>query len=147
MAAPAQLTAEVVRNVLRQVKDPELDMNIIDLGLVYDEAIAEGDVEVRMTLTAPGCPAGPMITNDAYKVFRALHGVARGCVWFAVALGRGVFWPPRAALDARQLSFGERERPPHALEQRGAVAARQRRGELRDRREIRGRAGQRLRHG
>ena len=75
MTAPAALTAEVVRRTLRQVKDPELDMNIVDLGLVYDVAIAEGDVEVRMTLTSPGCPAGPMITNDAYKVIRALDGV------------------------------------------------------------------------
>jgi len=76
MTAAAQLTAEVVRNALRQVKDPELDMNIIDLGLVYDVAIADGEVEVRMTLTSPGCPAGPMITNDAYKVIRALDGVS-----------------------------------------------------------------------
>src|SRR2546429_2548093 len=75
MTAAAQLTAEVVRNALRQVKDPELDMNIIDLGLVSDVAIADGEVEVRMTLTSPGCPAGPMITNDAYKVSRALDGV------------------------------------------------------------------------
>src|SRR5204863_8742377 len=75
MTAPVQLTAEVVRKALRQVKDPELDMNIIDLGLVYDVEIADGEVEVRMTLTSPGCPAGPMITNDAYKVIRALDGV------------------------------------------------------------------------
>src|SRR5438045_5847054 len=75
MTVPAELTEEAVRQALRQVKDPELDMNIIDLGLVYDVAIAEGEVEVRMTLTSPGCPAGPMITNDAYKAIRALDGV------------------------------------------------------------------------
>src|SRR2546422_43868 len=63
------------RKALRQVKDPELDMNIIDLGLVYDIAVVGGEVEVNMTLTSPGCPAGPMITNDAYKVIRALDGV------------------------------------------------------------------------
>src|SRR5438132_1070041 len=75
MAAPAPLTAEAVRNVLRQVKDPDLDRNSSALGRVYDGAVAEGDVEVRMALTPPGCPAGPMITNDAYKVLRALDGV------------------------------------------------------------------------
>jgi metal-sulfur cluster biosynthetic enzyme len=64
-----------VRQALRQVKDPELDMNIIDLGLVYDVLVAGGDVRVNMTLTSPGCPAGPMITNDAYRVLRALEGV------------------------------------------------------------------------
>src|SRR6266581_4871567 len=60
----------MVREALRQVKDPEIDMNVIDLGLVYD-----GDVRVKMTLTSPGCPAGPMITNDAYRVLRGLEGV------------------------------------------------------------------------
>ena len=69
------LNEDAVRNALRQVKDPELDMNIVDLGLVYDVEIDEGDVRVSMTLTSPGCPAGPMITNDAYRVLRALDGV------------------------------------------------------------------------
>lgn len=69
------LNDDVVRNALRQVKDPELDMNIIDLGLVYDVAVDDGAVRVQMTLTSPGCPAGPMITNDAYRVIRALDGV------------------------------------------------------------------------
>jgi len=50
-------------------------MNIIDLGLVYDVEVAGGDVRENMTLTSPGCPAGPMITNDAYRVLRALEGV------------------------------------------------------------------------
>jgi len=71
----ATLNADAVRTALRQVKDPELDMNIVDLGLVYDVEIGEGDVRVSMTLTSPGCPAGPMITNDVYRVLRALDGV------------------------------------------------------------------------
>lgn len=75
MTAPAALTEDAARQALRQVKDPELDMNIIDLGLVYDVEITGGDVRVKMTLTSPGCPAGPMITNDAYRVLRGLEGV------------------------------------------------------------------------
>src|SRR2546426_4767253 len=75
MTAPVTINAEAARNALRQVKDPELDMNIIDLGLVYDVEIVEGEVRVKMTLTSPGCPAGPMITNDAYRVLRGLEGV------------------------------------------------------------------------
>ena len=71
----ATLNEEAVRRALRQVKDPELDMNIVDLGLVYDVEVADGDVRIAMTLTSPGCPAGPMITNDVYKVVRALEGV------------------------------------------------------------------------
>jgi metal-sulfur cluster biosynthetic enzyme len=73
--ATASLNGEIVRRALRQVKDPELDMNIVDLGLVYDVEVNDGDVRIAMTLTSPGCPAGPMITNDAYKVVRALDGV------------------------------------------------------------------------
>ena len=69
------LNAATVRDALRQVKDPELDMNVMDLGLVYDVEVDGGDVRVKMTLTSPGCPAGPMITSDAYRVIRALEGV------------------------------------------------------------------------
>lgn len=75
MTAPVALDAAAVRTALRQVKDPELDMNIVDLGLVYDVAVGGGEVRVKMTLTSPGCPAGPMITNDAYRVLRGLEGV------------------------------------------------------------------------
>lgn len=69
------LNPDTARTALRQVKDPELDMNIVELGLVYDVETEDGDVRVKMTLTSPGCPAGPMITNDAYRVLRALDGV------------------------------------------------------------------------
>ena len=76
MTTAAVLTADAVRQALRQVKDPELDMNIVDLGLVYDVEVDDGGlVRINMTLTSPGCPAGPMITNDIYKVVRALAGV------------------------------------------------------------------------
>ena len=71
----AVLNEEIARTALRGVKDPELEMNIVELGLVYDVEIEDGVVRVRMTLTSPGCPAGPMITNDAYRVLRALEGV------------------------------------------------------------------------
>ena len=70
----AVLNADAIRQALRQVKDPELDMNIVDLGLVYDIEVDDGLVRINMTLTSPGCPAGPMITNDIYKVVRAIEG-------------------------------------------------------------------------
>ena len=69
------LTKDDVFEALRHVEDPELGMDIVDLGLVYDVEIDEGEVRVIMTLTSPGCPAGPMITNDVYRVLRALEGV------------------------------------------------------------------------
>ena len=71
----ATLNEAVVRQVLRQVKDPELDLNIIDLGLVYEIEVDEGNIRIKMTLTSPGCPAGPMIVNDAHGVLKALDGV------------------------------------------------------------------------
>jgi metal-sulfur cluster biosynthetic enzyme len=71
----ASLTPEVVRAALRQVKDPELDLNVIDLGLVYEVEVDDGTVRVEMTLTSPGCPAGPEITHEADRVLRLLEGV------------------------------------------------------------------------
>ena len=54
-------TPDQVKLALRKVKDPELNLNIVDLGLVYD-IVVEGDVvQIDMTLTSPGCPAGPQI--------------------------------------------------------------------------------------
>lgn len=69
------LNEDTVRQALRQVKDPELDLNIIDLGLVYEVEVDGSGVNVKMTLTSPGCPAGPMIVNDADRALRALDGV------------------------------------------------------------------------
>ena len=60
---------DTIRKALRAVKDPELNLNIIDIGLVYDiEAGEQGDVKVKMTLTSPGCPAGGEIIEDVRKV-------------------------------------------------------------------------------
>ncbi|MCB1189039.1 MAG: metal-sulfur cluster assembly factor [Leptospiraceae bacterium] len=49
---------------IKQVIDPELGISIIDLGLVYDVKVVEKTLNVKMTLTSMGCPAGPMIKND-----------------------------------------------------------------------------------
>ena len=68
--------AETVRKALRAVKDPELNLNIIDIGLVYDVEVREsGDILVKMTLTSPGCPAGGEIIEDVKRVVGDLEGV------------------------------------------------------------------------
>jgi metal-sulfur cluster biosynthetic enzyme len=72
-----QTLADRVRLALRKVKDPELNLNIVDLGLVYDiVADAEGKVDVDMSLTSPGCPAGPQIMGDVERAVKAVPGVA-----------------------------------------------------------------------
>ncbi len=69
-----------VREALKQVIDPELFVNIVDLGLIYDVKIAETDegksnVDVEMTMTSPACPAGPQLLGQSKMVVGALEGV------------------------------------------------------------------------
>lgn len=66
---------EEVVEALRQVEDPELGMDIVELGLFYDAEIAGDDVKVTYTLTSMGCPAGPMIQEDIERVVRDIPGV------------------------------------------------------------------------
>lgn len=69
-------TPETVRRALRGVKDPELNLNIVDIGLVYDITVSEtGLVHVQMTLTSPGCPAGAEIVGDVKRTIEDLEGV------------------------------------------------------------------------
>lgn len=70
------VTEDTVRIALRKVKDPELNLSIIDLGLVYEIAVDGGDVHVQMTLTSPGCPSGAEIISDAQKALEGMDGVA-----------------------------------------------------------------------
>jgi metal-sulfur cluster biosynthetic enzyme len=87
-AAFSELTLEQVKLALRKVKDP--DLNIVDLGLVYDVRLIGTDVEVDMSLTSPGCPSGPEIMGDAERILKALPGV--GAV--TINLVWTPFWSP-----------------------------------------------------
>lgn len=76
----APLTEEVIYKVLRTCYDPEIPVNIVDLGLVYDLQIkplpAGGNrVDVKMTLTAPGCGMGPVLQQDIAEKINNLPGV------------------------------------------------------------------------
>jgi metal-sulfur cluster biosynthetic enzyme len=68
-------THEEMMAKLAEVKDPEIMMGIVELGLVYDVQIEDGTVLVTMTLTSPGCPLGPVIRGEAYAKLRELPGV------------------------------------------------------------------------
>ncbi len=99
--APAPPAPDTVRKALRAVKDPELNLNIIDIGLVYDVEVGEaGDVMVRMTLTSPGCPAGGEIIEDVKRVVGDLEGV-KGA---EVELVWDPYWTPER-MDPRVRAF------------------------------------------
>lgn len=83
-------TADQVKLALRKVKDPELNLNIIDLGLVYDIMVDGSDVQVDMTLTSPGCPAGPQIMTDVERAVKAMAGVGN----VTINLVWQPFWSP-----------------------------------------------------
>jgi metal-sulfur cluster biosynthetic enzyme len=68
-------TKDDVIEALRQVEDPELGMDIVDLGLLYDVEVEGGNVKVIHTLTSMGCPVGPMIQEDIDRAARELPGV------------------------------------------------------------------------
>lgn len=73
--APAIPTNEEMMAKLNEVQDPELDMSIVELGLVYGVEYDDGEVLVTMTLTSPGCPLGPVIRGEAYAKLKELPTV------------------------------------------------------------------------
>lgn len=92
---------EAIRRALRQVKDPEIDLSVIDLGLIYDVELSdEGEVDIKMTLTSPGCPSGPEMLGDVDRVVRALDGVTD----VNVELVWEPYWTPER-IDPKVRSF------------------------------------------
>jgi metal-sulfur cluster biosynthetic enzyme len=71
-----EVTEDQVREALKSVVDPELGINIVDLGLVYDVEVApDGDVDIRYTLTTMGCPIGPLIEDQMRAFLAAVPGI------------------------------------------------------------------------
>ncbi|CUU11028.1 MAG: iron-sulfur cluster assembly protein [Fimbriimonadales bacterium] len=67
---------EQVWEILHDVYDPEIPLNIADLGLIYDLQVSDqGEVYILMTLTAPGCPVGDMIADEIRDRVMSLPGV------------------------------------------------------------------------
>ena len=89
-AAFSEFSLEQAKLALRKVKDPDLNLNIVDLGLVYEVRVDGNDVTVDMSLTSPGCPSGPEIMGDAERQLKAIPGVGTvtiNLVWTP-------FWSP-----------------------------------------------------
>ena len=71
---------DAILDALRTVMDPELNVNIVDLGLIYTIQSREDEVDVEMTLTTPACPAGPEILRNAVSALEKLEGVDKANV-------------------------------------------------------------------
>lgn len=75
------LSEDAVREALKEVIDPELFVNVVDLGLIYDVTITENadtgaeDVAIDMTMTSPACPAGPQLVSNSQAAVKKLDGV------------------------------------------------------------------------
>jgi len=70
-----EVTIDEIHEALREVYDPEIPVNVLDLGLIYDIKVTEGQVYVQMTLTAPGCGMGPYIAQNAEWRIAEIDGV------------------------------------------------------------------------
>ena len=69
------VTEDQAREALKRIEDPEVGLNIVDLGLVYDIDVDGSTVNVKMTLTSPGCPVGPQLLGGAKLVLQELDDV------------------------------------------------------------------------
>ena len=69
------ITKEQVYEALKECYDPEIPVNIVDLGLIYDVQVEEGKVGVKMTLTTPGCGMGQYIAGQAQSKILEIEGV------------------------------------------------------------------------
>lgn len=94
--------ADQVREALRQVIDPELGYNIVDLGLIYDVAAEDGDVRIAMTTTTPGCPATSYLQNGAREAASGVPGVAS----VEVTLTYEPRWTPELMSAEAKARFG-----------------------------------------
>jgi metal-sulfur cluster biosynthetic enzyme len=87
---------------LKTVMDPELNVNVVDLGLVYTIQSREEEVDVEMTLTTPACPAGPEILKNAVTALEKIDGVTKANVKLVMSPP----WSPDRMTDAARDELG-----------------------------------------
>jgi metal-sulfur cluster biosynthetic enzyme len=93
--------AELIE-ALRQVIDPELMVNIVDLGLVYSINQTDRKVAVEMTLTSPACPAGPQIVQQAKMALERLEDVDEASITITLSPP----WTPARMTDEARDTLG-----------------------------------------
>ena len=96
-------TKDAILEALKNVIDPELGLNIVDLGLVYDVQLdAQGDVDIQYSLTTMGCPIGPMIEDQMRGFLRGVPGVGEVRPEFVIRPP----WTPEMMSDEAKASLG-----------------------------------------
>lgn len=96
---------EEVIKALQNCYDPEIPINIVDLGLIYDVQIRDGKVHVKMTLTAPGCPMHSFIAQDVKQQLEEITGVKEA---FVEIVWDPPWTPDRMSQEAKkQLGFDQ----------------------------------------
>ena len=96
-------SVDEVRDALKQVFDPELGLNIVDLGLVYDIQVDEaGGVDIRYSLTTMGCPIGPMIEDQMRAFLAPIAGVGEVRPEFVIRPA----WTPEMMSDEAKAALG-----------------------------------------
>jgi metal-sulfur cluster biosynthetic enzyme len=93
---------ERLLSALKNVRDPELNVNVVDLGLVYSVQAHDDQVDVEMTLTSPACPAGPEILRGAVAALEGVEGVAKANVKLVMSPP----WSPEKMSDAARDELG-----------------------------------------
>jgi metal-sulfur cluster biosynthetic enzyme len=93
---------DTLLTALRTVKDPELNVNVVDLGLVYAIQAHDDQVDVEMTLTSPACPAGPEILRGAVVALEGIEGVTKANVKLVMSPP----WSPDKMSDAARDELG-----------------------------------------
>lgn len=93
---------DAILDALRTVKDPEIGVNVVDLGLIYTIQTQEDQIDVEMTLTTPACPAGPEILRNAVSALEKLEGVSKANVKLVMSPP----WSPDRMTDAARDELG-----------------------------------------
>lgn len=93
---------ETIINALKTVKDPELNVNVVDLGLVYTIQSHDDVIDVEMTLTSPACPAGPEILRNAVGALEKIEGVSTANVKLVMSPS----WTPGRMSDEARDELG-----------------------------------------
>jgi len=74
------VTMEEIVKALKECYDPEIPVNVWDLGLIYDVSVDGDKIHVKMTLTAPGCPMHTFISQDVKQKLQSISGVKEATV-------------------------------------------------------------------